>query len=162
MRSFIISPVLNLSLFLLMILIPTILATPTPSPDALIPAPQQPTISQPWFITRRLNVPSTREILESITKRHPHAIQVLQHDNLHKRHGTLVRRGAFNDPKWIKIGFAILITVSVILGLAIASIAVFGFEWKKYFGKSSIRAKKAKSLIGPPWAESRPGQYPRI
>lgn len=38
--------------------------------------------------------------------------------------------------------FAVLIVVSVLLGMGIASIAVFGFDWKFYFAKSRYDRKE--------------------
>ncbi|KAK4226809.1 hypothetical protein QBC38DRAFT_527981 [Podospora fimiseda] len=161
-------PVITILLYLAFI--PRITSTPIPFPvpesNAVISSQEQ-----SWFITRRLlHLPSTNinSFLDSVTKRHPHTIQVLVHNKrANNHHGTLHRRGVFDDSKWIKIGAAILITVSVLLGVGIASIAVFGFEWKKYFGKSSIKARQKaaeaaaaeENLIG---VGSRQGQNPRI
>ncbi|KAK4167155.1 hypothetical protein QBC43DRAFT_297920 [Cladorrhinum sp. PSN259] len=149
MRSSSITSPLNRGLILFLLIIsPTILATPIPTPIPQPASSTEPSTSE-WFITRRLALPSissTSQVL-SFTKRHPHEIQTLHH---------LTRRGSvFEGRKGITIGFAIIIVVGVVVGLAVGSIAVFGFEWRRFFGKNSVRVRKEReSLMGTPWAES--------
>ncbi|KAK3393332.1 hypothetical protein B0H63DRAFT_531051 [Podospora didyma] len=49
------------------------------------------------------------------------------------------KRSIFDSTDGMNIGIAIIVTIGVLLGLAVASIAVFGFEWKRYFAKSERR-----------------------
>lgn len=49
------------------------------------------------------------------------------------------KRSIFDSGKGLSIGIAVVIIIGVVLGLLAVSIAVFGFEWRKYFGKQYAR-----------------------
>ena len=53
-------------------------------------------------------------------------------------HGNL-KRSIFDGGHGFVIALAIIITVGVVIGLVAVSIALFGFEWRKYFGRSDKR-----------------------
>lgn len=66
-----------------------------------------------------------------------------------------LRRGTepLGNTAFIKAMFAVLITVSVLIGAGVASIAVFGFEWKRFLTKSSTNKELAEDVCEPNTSE---------
>lgn len=67
----------------------------------------------------------------------------------------VLRRGTepVGNSAFIKAMFAVLITVSVLIGAGVASIAVFGFEWKRFLTKSSTNKELADDGCEPNTSE---------
>ena len=153
MRLFVASPALRLCTILVAILIPQAVALPASSRTVSL-VPDGTKNSQPWFIRRRFTlVPVQQPPVNYPTPRNVHEIQILPQSNFNKRHSSLVRRNVFTGAQGVTIGAAIIVTVSVLIGVGIGAIAIFGFEWKKFCcGRSSVRSKKedSEALVKPP------------
>ncbi|KAK3382682.1 hypothetical protein B0T24DRAFT_672651 [Lasiosphaeria ovina] len=49
------------------------------------------------------------------------------------------KRSVFDGVEGMNVGLAIIVVVGVLLGVGVAIIAVFGFEWRRYLAKSEPR-----------------------
>lgn len=160
MRLFILPPALGLCILLAFLIPQAVALPPSTREQSLVLGGAQ--SSQPWFIRRRFHLVPIQPSVKYPTPRSTHEIHILPEPSFKKRHPSLVRRSPFTGPQGMTIGVAIIVTISVLLGLGIGSIAIFGFEWKKFFGKSSAKSQK-EALIEPSLRdESQQPTYPPI
>jgi hypothetical protein len=104
----------------------------------------------PWFITRRAKSPEIETLndrqkaartyttihLVSPETQPSNALQKTKNiaRQLHRRASDVVGNNTF-----ITAMFVLLIVLSVLLGMGIASIAVCGFEWRRFLARSETR-----------------------
>lgn len=103
--------------------------------------------TRPWLITRARQSPTTTILLRNHQEDDAASVipllvfsnNALQ--NLKDAPEQLLRRasGIAADQTFITAMFVVLIVVSVLIGVAIGSIAICGLDWKRYLSRSKPR-----------------------
>ncbi|KAH6650449.1 hypothetical protein F5144DRAFT_476947, partial [Chaetomium tenue] len=119
-------------------------ALPLQTSAAIKPTPQISQDAKPWLATRPRQSPQTTSLLRNHEEDNTAStipLLVFPNDALQKIRDLpqqLLRRAATNQT-FLTAMFVILIVVSVLIGVAIGSIAICGLDWKRYLSRSKPR-----------------------